>query len=232
MADSGAAKTLRISVTLNGPYAVTGQVPLTKTTIGVNSAGESVTWTDGEPFNPPATYFLCRCGHSAKKPFCDGAHAKIGFDGTETAVDVSYLEQAQEFDGPLLALTDAQPLCAFARFCDRNGTVWSEVGSADTHEAASHLVAQVQQCPSGRLVAWDQQSRHALEADEDFAVLLVEDPHEGVSGPIWVRGGIQIIGADGRAYEVRNRVTLCRCGQSRNKPFCDGSHVTSHFVDT
>ena len=59
----------------------------------------------------------------------------------------------------------------------------------------------------------------------------MQDPHESVSGPISVRGGIVIESADGREYEVRNRVTLCRCGQSSNKPFCDGSHVGCSFHD-
>jgi CDGSH-type Zn-finger protein len=43
-------------------------------------------------------------------------------------------------------------------------------------------------------------------------------------GPLLVRGGIPVESEDGRPYEVRNRVTLCRCGHSRNKPFCDGTH--------
>ena len=59
---------------------------------------------------------------------------------------------------------------------------------------------------------------------------LVDDAPEGVAGPIWVRGGIPITGADGTTYEVRNRVTLCRCGASQNKPFCDGSHVSIRFT--
>jgi hypothetical protein len=54
---------------------------------------------------------------------------------------------------------------------------------------------------------------------------------KGLSGPLWVHGGIGVIGADGFAYEVRNRVALCRCGASRNKPFCDGSHVSTGFND-
>jgi CDGSH-type Zn-finger protein len=232
MGDGAPSRRIGISVTPNGPYAVTGQVPLAKSTIGVNSAGESVAWVQGAAFDPPAAYFLCRCGQSHTKPFCDGTHAKIAFDGTETATDASYLEQAQEFDGPVLVLTDAQVLCAFGRFCDRNGSVWREVSSAETQQAVSSLVEQVHQCPSGRLVTWDRRSQQPLEPEEQPAILLVEDPQQGVSGPIWVRGGIQLIGADGRTYEVRNRVTLCRCGQSRNKPFCDGSHVRSHFVDT
>jgi CDGSH-type Zn-finger protein len=59
----------------------------------------------------------------------------------------------------------------------------------------------------------------------------VQDTAQDVSGPIWVRGGLPVTGADGREYEVRNRMTLCRCGASTNKPFCDGSHVSIGFND-
>jgi CDGSH-type Zn-finger protein len=40
---------------------------------------------------------------------------------------------------------------------------------------------------------------------------------------------VRVVAADGTPYEVRNRVTLCRCGNSRNKPFCDGSHEDVGF---
>jgi CDGSH-type Zn-finger protein len=60
---------------------------------------------------------------------------------------------------------------------------------------------------------------------------LVEDPKARVSGPLWVQGGIPVTGADGTTYPVRNRVTLCRCGKSSNKPFCDGAHIEAGFDD-
>ena len=50
-------------------------------------------------------------------------------------------------------------------------------------------------------------------------------------GPLWVTGGIAVEGADGETYEVRNRATLCRCGASKNKPFCDGEHTKIGFSD-
>ena len=52
-----------------------------------------------------------------------------------------------------------------------------------------------------------------------------------VSGPLWVKGGVAIEASDGFAYETRNRVTLCRCGRSSNKPFCDGTHCKTKFND-
>ncbi|MCJ7713336.1 CDGSH iron-sulfur domain-containing protein, partial [Candidatus Bathyarchaeota archaeon] len=52
-----------------------------------------------------------------------------------------------------------------------------------------------------------------------------------VSGPIWVKGGVIVESSDGTSYEVRNRQTLCRCGKSENKPFCDGTHIKAGFND-
>ena len=86
-------------------------------------------------------------------------------------------------------------------------------------------------CPSGRLVAWDRETKAPLEPRLERSIGVVEDPAEGVAGPLWVRGGIPVVAADGEPYEVRNRVTLCRCGASKNKPFCDASHASIGFTD-
>jgi CDGSH-type Zn-finger protein len=222
---------MKVTITENGPYAVSGGVPLRKEIIGANSAGDSIEWVDGEAIPTGANYALCRCGQSAKKPFCDGSHARVGFDGTETASRQPYLKQAQELDGPAEALTDAESLCAFARFCDREGTVWRNVAEVRSGAALNAFNHQVGQCPSGRLVAWDVAARKAVEPELPASIALVEDPQQGVSGPLWVRGGIEIVAADGTAYETRNRVTLCRCGQSSNKPFCNGAHASVGFKD-
>src|SRR6266581_67133 len=84
-------------------------------------------------------------------------------------------------------------------------------------------------CPSGRLVVWDRATKEPFELGLEPSIGLVEDPAAGVSGPLWVRGGIPIVGADGVEYERRNRATLCRCGASNNKPFCDGTHAAIGF---
>ena len=69
----------------------------------------------------------------------------------------------------------------------------------------------------------------AIEPDLEPSISLIENPQTGTSGPIWVKGRIPIESADGFEYESRNRVTLCRCGKSNNKPFCDGSHTSINF---
>jgi len=220
-----------ISVTKDGPYLVAGELPLAKATIGANDEGESIRWEWGNPYPEQKNFALCRCGHSAHKPFCDGTHAKIGFDGTETASRKPYREQAKMIPGPVLSLSDAQSLCAFARFCDPNGQVWSLVAETDKTKPREDFVRQTCDCPSGRLVAWDNKTGQPIEPELPQSIGLVEDPVESCSGPLWVRGGVAVIAADGHRYEVRNRVTLCRCGVSKNKPFCDGSHAAIKFKD-
>ena len=220
-----------VQIVKNGPYKISGNLPLTRQVIGTNAGGESVKWVQGAAIATQAQYALCRCGHSASKPFCDGSHAKVGFDGTETASRESYQDQAKGIRGPTMSLTDAESLCGFARFCDPHGQVWNLVNQTDNPAASKHFVREAGDCPSGRLVAWDNASGQALEPTYEPSIGLIEDPAKGCSGPVWLRGGVQVVAADGFKYEVRNRVTLCRCGASQNKPFCDGTHAAINFSD-
>jgi CDGSH-type Zn-finger protein len=223
---------VKVVVTKDGPYMVSGSVPLAKQTIGSDAAGDSQEWRAGEALPAQASYALCRCGHSKNKPYCDGTHAKVRFDGTETASREPYLKQAQLTEGPSLSLTDAEALCAFARFCDPNGQVWNQVEQTDDPRVSKMFVRQVNNCPSGRLVAWDRATGKPVEHTLPVSIGIIEDPVEKVSGPLWLRGGIPLVAADGTVYEVRNRVTVCRCGASKNKPFCDGSHAAVKFHDS
>jgi len=226
------AESKKIVVAKNGPYLVSGSVPLAIQTIGTNEEGESVRWVEGKSLSKDAEYALCRCGHSKKKPFCDGSHAKAGFDGTETASRATVLEQAEIIDGPVVQLADAEALCAFGRFCDPNGKIWSQPANSDDPEVRKNLIRQAGDCPAGRLIALDKATGKPIEPKLPKSIGVVEDPAEGCSGPLWVRGGIELTGADGKTYEVRNRMTLCRCGRSENKPFCNGAHAADpKFVD-
>jgi CDGSH-type Zn-finger protein len=223
------AEHAKVQIVKDGPYMMSGKLPLSKQTIGTNAAGESVQWVEGPAIATQPKYALCRCGRSATKPFCDGSHAKVGFDGTETASREPYRDQAVETRGPSMSLSDAEGLCAYARFCDPHGQVWNLVSQTDDPSARKLFVKQVGDCPSGRLVARDNVSGHAIEPKYALSIGLIEDPAKGCSGPIWLRGGIQVIGSDGFKYEARNRITLCRCGASKNKPFCDGAHASIGF---
>ncbi|MFI5234454.1 MAG: CDGSH iron-sulfur domain-containing protein [Gemmatimonadales bacterium] len=216
---------MTITVSKDGPYLVKGEVPVAEQHIEINAAGESIEWREGKHYQHPATFKLCRCGQSATKPFCDGSHKRTGFDGTETAGHEPFDDQVKMLDGPALSLKDNERLCAFARFCDPNGQVWGLVERTDEKEARIQFLHEAGHCPGGRLVAVENASGADMEPRLPVSIGLVEDTRAKVSGPLWIRGGIPVIGADGAAYEVRNRIALCRCGRSGNKPYCDGSHA-------
>jgi CDGSH-type Zn-finger protein len=214
----------RIQVTKDGPYLVSGDIPLVKQVLVCDRKGNSTGWKEGEQVPAPESYALCRCGGSKNMPFCDGTHLKNHFNGTETASRVPYLERAEWTEGRDLRLSDAPGFCSHARFCVRGRGIWDLIGSGG-EGAGRTALDMAANCHSGRLVAWDRKTGKPVEPDLEKSIGLVEGPQEGIRGPLWVRGGIPVIAADGFAYEVRNRVTLCRCGRSRNKPFCDGSHM-------
>lgn len=214
----------KIQVLKNGPYLVYGNTPLIKMTIQCDTQGIPEKWLMGEKLQTTENYSLCRCGQSKSKPFCDRTHLKVNFDGTETSDNEPYEKMAKVIDSPTLKLKDAEILCASARFCHRGGDIWQVVLQSDEPWAKKNAIENACDCPSGRLVVVDKETGKTIEPPLEKSIGLIEDPAIGVDGPIWVRGAIPIHSAEGKPYEVRNRVTLCRCGKSTNKPFCDSSH--------
>lgn len=219
----------KIKIIKNGPYRLSGSVPIAKQIIIADEEGVSVRWREGEKYFPKGECKFCRCGQSGSKPYCDDTHKKINFDGTETASRKKYLEQIEKIDGPDLVLLDAPDLCASARFCDRGKGVWNLTRESGNPESRKMAIEEACDCPSGRLVAWDKKTGKEIEPNFEPSIGLVEDPVNKVSGPLWVRGGLPIESSDGAEYEIRNRATLCCCGKSKNKPFCDGTHISVGF---
>lgn len=218
------SKNKKIIITKNGPYMVSGQAPLNLSSIGSDSEGTSVDWEKRKEYQPEEEpYYLCRCGKSHYKPFCDGQHEKTGFVGHEKADRVPYAKHAKRLAGAAVDLLDDKSLCVGARFCDRGLTVWGLVEESDNPDNLKMAVEEACNCPAGRLTVVDNEGR-MLEPQLPQEISVVEDPVKSCRGPLWVRGGIALEGADGEQYETRNRVTLCRCGKSNNQPYCDGSH--------
>jgi hypothetical protein len=104
----------------------------------------------------------------------------------------------------------------------RFANIWSMIKRADDPEVQGRIMRMVRNCPSGRLELLSQDGE-TLEPEFVPSIAAV------TNGPLWVRGGIRIQAPDGFVYEVRNRVTLCRCGESKNMPFCDGTHDAIKF---
>jgi CDGSH-type Zn-finger protein len=215
-----------IEIDENGPYHVTGGVPLVRVRkVAGEKKGTFAGWEVYETIPTEDEYWLCRCGQSTEKPFCSGMHEKVGFDGTETAPTDAYAQRAQALGGTKLTVKDDRGICAHAAFCSNAATnVWKAAGKTDDDaELTEQVRAMVRNCPSGALTI--EQDGKPLEEELSPEIRVLEN------GNYIVRGRIPIRRADGQPFETRNRVSLCRCGGSKNKPLCDGTHAEIDFTD-
>lgn len=227
-----AAKGYRIVISDGGPYLVFGRPPLAMQFIMANDRGASWYFQEGRHFsteNEPTA--LCRCGGSHRKPYCDGTHVKFEWDSRLTAPDTPLLRDVEITEGGTLAMSDNERYCVFARFCDAEGRAWNLVANSEYPEARRLAIREASMCPSARLTAWDNETGKPFEPAYEPSLGLIEDIAIGASGGIWVRGGIRLERVNGHAFEVRNRMVLCRCGESSNKPYCDGAHAAIRWRD-
>lgn len=220
---------MKIKVLKDGPYIVEGGVPLYREEMVSYKMIIPQSWKKVEKFETKETYALCRCGLSRNKPFCDGSHRE-GFDGEETADIEIKDEEIKIFEGQDLDLLDIKHLCASARFCLKGKGIWDLIKESISKEKYEEIMQIVSNCPSGRLVLKDKNGNY-IEPTLEKEISILEDNLKGVSSAIWVKGGIAIESSKGYTYQIRNRVTLCRCGKSKNKPFCDGTHLKINFKD-
>jgi hypothetical protein len=87
---------------------------------------------------------------------------------------------------------------------------------------------EANKCPGGRLTI-KTKSWKLIEPDLKQEISALDDPALLVRWPLQVRWWISVFSAIWEKYEVRNRVALCRCGFSQNKPFCDGHHLQDKY---
>ena len=191
----------RIEVTNHGPYRVTGDVVIFD--------------AEGNLLRDGGTWCLCRCGGSRNKPFCDATHGLKGFDGTESADHGSIADRRDRYVADGIIVFDDRSRCAhFGQCSDRLPAVFRAAAEpfVDPHNAAPDSIADVVAgCPSGALAYARGSDGDTVETAAEPSITPIVD------GPYRVRGAIQVVGADGRAYERRERQTLCRCGQSKQQ---------------
>ena len=214
---------MQIRVIESGPYRVSGGIPLKEMAPVQTLNGEPIAWhTLGDVTTAAESYDLCRCGRSKTKPFCDDACQKPPFNGKETASRESFRHRTQEWTHGDEVLADDKALCIQAGFCGtRTEKVWGMFEDSDPVRREK-MRGMVWRCPSGRIVLY---GADGFSEDPTLPQEIAVVP----GGPLWVRGGVELVGELGEPWEPRNRMTLCRCGSSRNKPFCDGTHAMIHF---
>jgi len=227
------SKARRIVVLKNGPYLVYGDIPLVRKRKIVSAENnDALTWQKTELIPTEDTYALCRCGQSSSKPFCDGTHARVDFDGTETADPRPFEEQQIVHEGNGISVRRVGSLCMHAAFCvGRVRRIPAMMRDSDDTDIRAHIIGLIEHCPSGSYTY--AMSPEGEEIEPDLAVTIaVTEEERGLAGCLWVTGGVPVVRADGQPFETRNRVTLCRCGASANKPLCDGTHRTIEFRET
>lgn len=195
----------------NGPYIVKQLTTLT------SRKGD---------LEPRETMALCRCGGSANKPFCDGTHKKNGFSSAK--IEGRVADRRDSYAGAQVTVHDNRGICSHAGHCtDKLASVfrmkqepWIDPSGAPAEE----IVAAVRRCPSGALSYSIGGVEHR---DRDAAPAIAVAP----DGPYEVTGGPELLDTEFGEGASREHYTLCRCGASKNKPFCDGSHWHVGFKD-
>ena len=89
---------------------------------------------------------------------------------------------------------------------------------------AADVADVIMRCPSGSLRFERKDAGLPEPIPGTNTITLVPD------GPLYVRGDVTIISPQGEMLHQDTRVSLCRCGNSNNKPFCDNSHIASGFI--
>jgi CDGSH-type Zn-finger protein len=214
----------------NGPYYLINDIEPRVVENLQNSKGESLSTIRGVA--------LCRCGASNNKPFCDGTHGKIGFSSenkegvNDSHHNILVKDKRKSYVGKGITIHDNRKICSHAAECVNNLPSVFKLNSRpwinpDAAETAEEIINTIRKCPSGAL-SYSVDDIEYRDQNERKPMITVSK-----GGPYLVTGGIDLIGdniqfAEGSSKE---HYTLCRCGASNNKPFCDGMHRMINFRD-
>ena len=181
---------------------------------------------DGEEIAVTQKIALCRCGGSATKPFCDGTHKKNGFSGAREAPAAAATRDA--YRGIKITIYDNRAICAHSARCSDNLAAVFKYGAEpwiDPDGAGiDAIIETVRKCPSGAL-SYAIDGIEAQPAERSPGITVTKD------GPYAVVGNVALTGQAADDLSASECYTLCRCGGSKNKPFCDGTHWSIGFKD-
>ena len=201
-----------ITPSTDGPYIVKGLQTLQ------NSKGEKL--------EAKLQMALCRCGGSVNKPFCDGTHKTNGFS-SKKLTDGSK-DKRDNYVGSGITIHDNRGICAHAGRCtDGLPSVFRLKEEPWIHANAAKaeaIIATASKCPSGAL-SYSTGGVEHRDHDREPSITVSKN------GPYVVTGGPELVGEPRGEGASTEHFTLCRCGGSKNKPFCDGTHWRIKFTD-
>jgi CDGSH-type Zn-finger protein len=178
------------------------------------------------PIETKETMALCRCGGSENKPFCDGTHQKFGFSSSK--LEGTPEDKRETYPGKKITIHDNRGICSHAGHCtDGLSSVfkmkeepWIDPDAASVDE----IVATIKRCPSGAL-SYSIDETEYRDREGPAGIFISKN------GPYIVTGGSELQDTDLGQGASEEHYALCRCGGSKNKPFCDGTHWYNEFSD-
>lgn len=179
-----------------------------------------------EPIETKPNMALCRCGASGKKPFCDGTHLNIGFSGDKAEDRIP--DRQDTYECKSIIIYDNRGVCAHAGLCTHHSPAvfnaekepWIDPDADNPDKTAR----TIEMCPSGAL-SYEKDGVLHKDQEREPAIKISKN------GPYHVVGGIELNDPDGSEPESKEHYTLCRCGKSKNQPFCNGAHGDTDFKD-
>jgi len=156
----------------------------------------------GEQLETQPAFALCRCGRTE--------------------------DRRHDYTGKDITVHDNRGICSHAGLCSEGLSAvfqlehepWIDPDAAPAEE----IIAIVKSCPSGAL-SYSVDGKEQRDQAREPAIRVSKN------GPYLVTGGPDLVDVDRVEGASTEHFTLCRCGASKNKPFCDGSHWSIRFED-
>ncbi len=175
--------------------------------------------SNGNNFEIRPVMSLCRCGQSKKKPYCDGTHVKDGIKGEKEEGRVK--DRVRNYVGREITIHDNRGVCSHDGSClylpnvfNKYARPWIDPDGAP----AEKIIETIRKCPSGAL-SYTINGIHHASFESEVMIKAAKN------GPFEVYGGIELKDDVGSKPQCEDHYCLCRCNHSKNKPFCDGSHL-------
>jgi len=206
---------IKLTLLPNGPINLTseGEDPL----VLRSATGDDI------PLPNPA--FLCRCGVSKKKPFCDGAHGKAGYTDANTCRN----DDLKTFQAEGITVHFNRSICSGAAACVHSlPSVFESSGGDWIHPErapVAEVIAAVRNCPSGALT-FTLDGRTVVNEETEVSLRVV------TNGPYEIKGPVDLAAPKWSKNASQSNFALCRCGKSANAPFCDYTHGEQGWDDS
>ena len=199
----------KILTAKDGPYVVEGL--------------DSIVDNKGNVIESERRIVLCRCG--SNPIHCDGTHTKIGFK--DHKIEGRNEDRVDVYEGSNITIFDNRGVCSHRGYCtDELPSVfkggkdpWIDPNGASVDD----IIRICDKCPSGAL-SYSLPGGEREQAVDRPPTINISPKRYGADGPYDIQGSIQLIDHADNVPESEEHYTLCRCGASKNKPFCDGTH--------